>query len=145
MSLVKRVDGQLKLCNNFSSGYLTAADTVKGGIVGGLIGILGGPLGLLLGGAAGSLLGSASDSSNKVDSKTLIEAAAQKLEEGDLALIALVEENKEEVLDHMLVKYDAITIRYDAEVIAKEVEAAKKMEEEMAEQARENLRAAKNK
>ena len=81
----------------------------------------------------------------KNDSKTLIEQAAQKLEEGDMALIAVVEEAKEEILDHMLVKYNTVVIRYDAEVIAKEVEAAKKVQEEMAAQAREKLREAEKK
>jgi len=145
MSLVKRVNGELKLCDNFTSDTLKSNETVKGGLIGGLIGILGGPLGILLGGAAGGLVGNAVDSDNKTDSKTLIEQAAQKLEEGDLALIAVVEEENEGILDHMLVKYNTVVIRYDAEVIAKEVETAKKVQEEMAEQAREKLRGAENK
>ena len=53
MSLVKRVNGELKLCDNFTSDELKSTETVKGGVLGGLIGILGGPLGVLLGGAAG--------------------------------------------------------------------------------------------
>lgn len=144
MSLVKRIDGQLKLCDNFTSDKLNAQDTVKGGLVGGLIGILGGPVGMLLGGVAGALMGKAADRGNKVDSKTLIEAAAQKLEEGDLALIMLADETDEAILDHMLVKYNDVVIRYSADVIAKEVEQARKMEQEMAEQAREALREAQN-
>lgn len=133
MSLVKRQDGELKLCNNFTSDNLKSHDTVKGGLIGGLIGVLGGPLGMLLGGATGALLGKASDSDNKVDSKTLIEQAAQKLEEGDLALIMMVDETNEAILDRMLVKYNVVVIRYDADVIAKEVEDAEKKAKEMAE------------
>lgn len=133
MSLVKRQDGELKLCNNFTSDNLKSHDTVKGGLIGGLIGVLGGPLGMLLGGATGALLGKASDSDNKVDSKTLIEQAAQKLEEGDLALIMMVDETDEGILDHMLVKYNDVVIRYSADVIAKEVEDAEKKAKEMAE------------
>lgn len=133
MSLVKRQDGELKLCNNFTSDNLKSHDTVKGGLIGGLIGILGGPLGALLGGATGALLGKASDSDNKLDSKTLIEQAAQKLEEGDLALIMMVDETNEAILDRMLVKYNVVVIRYDADVIAKEVEDAEKKAREMAE------------
>ena len=133
MSLVKRQDGELKLCNNFTSDNLKSHDTVKGGLIGGLIGVLGGPLGMLLGGATGALLGKASDSDNKLDSKTLIEQAAQKLEEGDLALIMMVDETNEAILDRMLVKYNVVVIRYDADVIAKEVEDAEKKAKEMAE------------
>lgn len=138
MSLVKRQGGELKLCNNFTSENLKSHDTVKGGLIGGLIGILAGPLGVLLGGATGTLLGRASDADNKLDSKTLIEQAAQKLEEGDLALIMMVDESDESVLDRRLLKYNDIIIRYDAETIAKEVEAAEKRAKELAERARED-------
>ena len=38
IALVKRQNGELKLCDNFTSDYLTDSDTVKGGLLGGLIG-----------------------------------------------------------------------------------------------------------
>ncbi|MBR1708263.1 MAG: DUF1269 domain-containing protein [Clostridia bacterium] len=142
ISLVKRKEGVLKLCDNFSSEYLKSGDAVKGGLVGGLIGILSGPVGLLLGGAAGAILGKASDYDNKGDSAALIEQAAKKLEEGDIALIGLVEEENEAVLDHAMVKFNTVPIRYNAETIAKELEKAKEMEKALAEQAREALRSA---
>ena len=145
ISLVKRKEGVLRLCDNFTSDSLKSNDTVKGGLVGGLIGLLAGPVGMLLGGAAGALVGKAGDMDNKDDSAALIEQAAQKLEEGDIALIALVDETNEEVLDHALVKFNTVIVRYDADVIAKELEEAEKMEEEMARQARETLRGAEKK
>ncbi len=133
MSLVKRKNGDLKLCDNFTSEYLTSNDTVKGGLIGGLIGLLGGPLGALLGGAAGALIGDAVDADDKLDSQDLIEQVAQRLEEGDMALIMLVDEADEAILDHMLVKYNTVIVRYDAETIAKEIEEAEKRAEELAE------------
>ena len=138
MSLVKRKDGDLKLCDNFTSDYLTSSNTLRGGLVGSLIGILGGPLGVLLAGATGALLGDVSDADNKDDSATLIEQAAQKLEEGDLALIMMVDEGDEAGLDRALLKYNVVIIRYDAEVIAKEVEAAEKRAKELAEAQKED-------
>lgn len=134
MSLIKRKNGELKLCDNFTSEHLTSKDTVKGGVIGGLIGLLGGPITALLGGAAGVLIGDAVDTDNKHDSQDLIEQVAQRLEEGDMALIMLVDEADEGILDHMLVKYNTLVIRYDAETIAKEVEAAEKRAQELAEQ-----------
>jgi len=133
MSLIKRKNGELKLCDNFTSEYLTSKDTVKGGVIGGLIGLLGGPITALLGGAAGVLIGDAVDADNKLDSQDLIEQVAQRLEEGDMALIMLVDEADEGILDHRLVKYNTIVVRYDAETIAKEVEAAEKRAQELAE------------
>ena len=75
----------------------------------------------------------------------LIEQAAQKLEEGDIALIILAEETKEDVLDHALVKYNTVVVRYDADVIAKELEEAEKIRDELARQAHEALRASEEK
>jgi len=134
MSLIKRKNGELKLCDNFTSEYLTDSQTVKGGVIGGLIGLLGGPITALLGGAAGVLIGDAADVNNKHGSQDLIEQVAQRLEEGDMALIMMVDEADEGILDHMLVKYNTFVVRYDAETIGKEVEAAEKRAKELAEQ-----------
>jgi uncharacterized membrane protein len=144
ISLVKRVDGVLKLCNNFTSEHLKS-NSASGGLVGGLIGLLAGPVGMLLGGVTGALMGKADDLDNKDDSAALIEQAAQKLEEGDIALIILAEETKEDVLDHALVKYNTVVVRYDADVIAKELEEAEKIRDELARQAHEALRASEEK
>ena len=139
---MKRKEGVLKLCDNFSSEYLKSNDAVKGGLIGGLIGVLTGPVGMLLGGAAGALLGKAGEENKRDESAALIEQAAQKLEEGDIALIGLVEEADESILDHALVKFNTVIVRYDADVISKELEEAEKLQEEMARQAREKLREA---
>ena len=96
---------------------------------------------MLLGGAAGAMLGDAKEAVKRDESAALIEQAAQKLEEGDIALIGLVEEEDEGILDHAMVKYNTVIIRYDAEVISKELEEAEKMQAELARQAREKLRA----
>ena len=95
-------------------------------MIGGLVGLLSGPIGVLLGETAGMLIGDAVDNKNKHDSQDLIERVAQRLEEGDMALIMSVEEADEGILDHMLVKYNTIIVRFDAEAIAKEVEEAEK-------------------
>ena len=130
MSLVKRKDGELKLCDNFTSKHLTSNDTVKGGVIGGLLGLLGGPITALLGGAAGALIGDAVDHDDKLDSQDLIEQVAQRLEDGDMALIMLVDEADEGILDHMLVKYNTYVVRYDADTIAKEIEKEERELEE---------------
>ncbi len=126
ISLVERKDVELKLCDNFTSPYLTDDDTLKGGVIGGLVGLLSGPIGVLLGETAGMLIGDAVDTKNIHDSQDLIERVAQRLEEGDMALIMSVEEADEGILDHMLVKYNTYVVRFDAATIAKEVEEAEK-------------------
>ena len=131
IALVKRQNGALKLCDNFTSDYLTESDTAKGGLIGGLIGLLGGAVGAVIGGVAGALLGDAKDIDKKHFSQELITQVAEKMEEGDMGLIMTVDEADESILDHMLVKYnDKCVYRFDAETIAKEVEQAKEQAEQ---------------
>ena len=119
MSLVKRKNGELKLCDNFTSEYLTSSD-LTGGLLGGLIGLLAGPLGAVLGGATGALLGDAMNADKKDIGQILIEEVAQKMEEGDLAMIMIVDEENEGILDHALVNYNVVITRFDAKKIAKD-------------------------
>ena len=131
IALVKRQNGELKLCDNFTSEYLTDSDTAKGGLIGGLIGLLGGAVGAVLGGVAGALLGDAKDVDKKHLSQDLIAQVAERMEEGDMGLLMTVDEADESILDHMLVKYNNKNIyRFDAEVIVKEVEAARQQAEQ---------------
>jgi len=129
IALVKREKGELKLCDNYTSGYLTDSDTAKGGLIGGLLGLLGGAVGAVIGGIAGAVVGDAKDMDKKHLSQELIAQVAEKMSDGDMGLLMTVEENDESILDHMLVKYNSGNIiRFDAEAIFKEVEAAKQQE-----------------
>ena len=131
IALVKRQNGELKLCDNFTSDYLTDSDTVKGGLIGGLIGLLRGGIGMMLGGVTGALLGDAKDADNKHLSQELIAQVAERMEEGDMGLLMTVNETDESILDHMLLKYNNKNVyRFDAEAIAKEAEAARQQAEQ---------------
>ena len=143
MALVKRDNGTMRICDSFDSGIHTTNDTLIGGLVGGMIGILGGPIGMLLLGSYGALAGSLVDSGDALGSATLMEKVAEKLQDGEIALIALVDEEHESVLDKALEKYQVTIARFDAVVVAEEVEDAQKLEKEMARQTRRELRAAK--
>ena len=141
MSLVKRENGTLKICDGFDSGIISGDDTIKGG----LIGILGGPLGVLLMGSYGALAGSLLDAGDALDSATVIEKVAEKLVDGEVALIATVDEENEDVLDGKLNAFKVVIARFDAAVVAKEVEQAAQAEKEMQRLARVELREAKKK
>ena len=145
MSLVKRENGTLKICDGFDSGIISGDDTIKGGLLGGLIGILGGPLGVLLMGSYGALAGSLLDAGDALDSATVIEKVAEKLVDGEVALIATVDEENEDVLDGKLNAFKVVIARFDAAVVAKEVEQAAQAEKEMQRLARVELREAKKK
>ena len=75
ISLVKRKEGVLKLCDNFTSDALKSNDTVKGGLVGGLIGLLAGVMSGLYG--VGALL--AAYMSRTTDSPAAFRGNLEKL------------------------------------------------------------------
>ena len=145
MVLVKREGSNIKVCDSFDSGILTNDDTLMGGLIGGLVGILGGPIGVLLMGSYGALAGSIVDTGDAVDSVSLMEKVAEKLQDGETALIALVEEEDEANLDGKLGKYQVEILRFDAEAVEAEIEEALKVQKEIDRQARAELRAARKK
>ena len=143
MSLVKKVGTGLSICDSFDSGIHSTNDTLIGGLVGSVVGMLGGPIGMLLMGSYGTLAGSLVDAGDSLGSASLIEKVAEKLQDGDMAMIALVDETNEAELDNALAGYKVTVARFDAVVIAEEVEEAQKIQKEMARQTRKQLRDAK--
>ena len=138
--LVKKENGALRMLDGFDTGATTTDDIAIGGLVGALIGILGGPIGVLLGGSYGMLVGSAFDSSDALANAALLEQIAGKLEEGEIAIVALAFEEDEAILDEKFSGFKTIIARFDAATVAAEVEEAQKMAKEMARQARKELR-----
>ena len=143
MALVKRENGALKVCDSYDSGIHTTDDMLLGGLLGGLLGILGGPVGVLLMGSYGALAGSLVDTGDALGSATVMEMVADKMIEGEIALIMLVEEINEEEIDNKLKGFKVTIARFDAAVVAEEVEQAAEAQKEMERLARKELRAAK--
>lgn len=143
MALVKRENGNLKVCDSYDSGIHTTDDMLLGGLLGGLFGILGGPVGVLLMGSYGALAGSVVDTGDALDSATVLEKVAEKLVDGEVALVMLVEEINEEEIDNQLKGFKVTIARFDAAVVAEEVEQAAEAQKEMERLARKELRASK--
>ena len=138
--LVKKENGVLRTLDAYDSGAHTTDDTAVGGLVGALFGVLGGPIGVLLGGSYGLLVGSLLDADDTMTGVSLLEQLAQKTEEGEVAIIGLVFEEDEAILDQKLSGFKTIIARFDAADVAAEVEEARMLEDEMARQARKELR-----
>ena len=143
MALVKRENGAIKVCDSYDSGIHTTDDMLLGGLLGGLIGILGGPIGVLLMGSYGTLAGSIVDAGDALDSATVMEKVAEKLVDGEVALIMLAEEINEDEINSKLKGYKVTIARFDAAVVAEEVEQAAEAQKEMERLARKELRASK--
>ena len=91
-ALVKKENGTIHILDAFDSGIHTTDDTAVGGLVGALFGVLGGPVGILLGGSYGMLVGSVLDADDALTGTSLLEQIARKLEDGEVAVIALAYE-----------------------------------------------------
>lgn len=143
LALLRKRDGHIVVADAADSGVTTTDDTRFGGMMGMLIGVLGGPLGMLFGMAMGSMIGRIKDIGDARQGVSLIEQVCTKLQDGDVALVALAQENDETMLDAKLSPYKVETTRYPAAEVAAEVEQAVKLQEELASDARKKLREAK--
>lgn len=144
MVLVKKENNQITAGDSFDSGVKTSNDTVLGGLLGGLVGILGGPIGILLGGSMGVLLGSTIDSCDAIHDSSILEYVSESLVEGEVALIAVIQEADEKLLDTLLAPYHPTIVRYDAAEIADEIENAANIQWEMQKTLRKQLKEEKS-
>ncbi|HVP56708.1 MAG TPA: DUF1269 domain-containing protein, partial [bacterium] len=88
LALVKKQSGHISLQESVHSGF---ENTIMGGLIGPLVGVLGGPIGMLLGGSIGLVTGSAVDARDEARNVTMAEKVATGMNDGDVALIALVQ------------------------------------------------------
>ncbi|MDO4797552.1 MAG: DUF1269 domain-containing protein [Coriobacteriales bacterium] len=119
---------------------VTADDTATGMVIGTLVGILGGPVGVLLGAGVGALVGSAYDSADAIDSISMLEVTAAKLFDGEVGIIALVQED-EPAFDAAFEGYETTIARHFAADVAKEVELAREAAADFDNRLRQQLRA----
>ena len=141
--LVKKAGDKFTLLDAFDTGAETANDTALGGLVGSLFGILGGPIGVLLTGSMGALMGSAIDTGDAVHNASMLEKVTEQFVDGEVALVALAQEDQEGALNEKLDKFDVSLIRQDAAEVAEEVRRAEELQRELEREARKRLRAEK--
>ena len=142
LALVKHEGTGVKVADFFDAADVNSDDTATGMLVGTLVGIIGGPLGMLLGASIGALAGSIVDANDTTDTLSGLEVTAGKLYEGETAIIALVQEN-EPAFDAAFAKYECTIIRVDADSVGDEADRAIKLEEQLAHEARVQMRAEK--
>lgn len=142
-SIVKNEDGIIKVKDSFDLMNSFGSDYFDGGLIGSLIGILGGPLGVLFGFVAGGTIGASIDLDKELDKElaesALITTVSEKLTNGEVAIIALVQEKNESVLNAIFEKYQTIIARWDIATVAAEVESALQIQEDLAHQAEARL------
>lgn len=138
-AILKKVSGTIIMKDSFDTGKVTANETLVGTMVGGLVGILGGPLGVLLGVGLGGTIGVLADATDVVHEAGLIQSITSRLKDGDVAIVAVVQEELEAPLDRFFSKFDTIVHRYDASEIQEEIDHAKEVQRHLERQACERM------
>lgn len=112
-----------------------------GGLLGAVVGLLGGPLGVLLGGTTGVLFGTAADQDRAEYAHSLLTQTAEMLPAGTTGLIALVGEYTEEVIDEVMLPFDAVILRTPVADVRAEIAAEDEARRAAEKEARKVLRA----
>ncbi|HFU3985078.1 TPA: DUF1269 domain-containing protein [Streptococcus suis] len=139
VSIVKAEDRIIKVKDSFDLMNSVGSDYFEGGLMGSLIGVLGGPLGVLFGFVAGGPLGASIGLDKELAKSELITTVSEKLTNGEVAIVALVQENDESVLNAIFEKYQTIIARWDIATVSAEVESALKIQQDLAHQAKARL------
>ena len=139
VSIVKAEDGIIKVKDSFDLMNSLGSDYFDGGLIGSLIGILGGPLGVLFGFVAGGTIGASISLDKELAKSALITTVSEKLTNGEVAIIALVQENDESALNAIFEKYQVDIARWDVATVAAEIESALKIQEDLEHQAKARL------
>ena len=138
-SIVKAENGVVNVKDSFDLMNSLGDDYFEGGLIGSLIGILGGPLGVLFGFATGGAIGASVGSDKELINSALITTVSKKLTNGEVAIIALVQENDESVLNSIFEKYQVDIARWDVATVAAEIESALKIQIDLEHQAKARL------
>ena len=141
IALVKNENDRVVEKERFDFVDSTTDEALKGGLIGGFIGLLAGPIGALYGYAAGSLYGLVEGDTIDSAETGLIDVVSNKLTDGETAIIALVQEDDEAVVNAYFTKYDTQIIRWDVATVTAEVEAAIKVQTDLYNQARAQMKA----
>ena len=89
----------------------------------------------------GSLYGLAAGATVDTAEAGLIDVVSQKLTNGETAVVALVQEDNEAVIDAYFTKYDTQIMRWDVATVVAEIEAALQVQEDLYNQARAQMKA----
>ena len=145
IALVQNVEGRITVKDFYNFVDSANEEALKGTLIGALIGIIGGPLGMLFGASLGGLGGLTIGTSVDTTEASLVQYIANKLPPNETAIIALVEEKDEEVINALFSKYKTQIIRWEAERVADDIVAAIKVQENLYHQAQVELKAERKK
>lgn len=138
-ALIRNKNNSIEVCDVFGN-TPAGTSTSNGIVIGSLVGILGGPIGVILGASLGAQMGMASDAARAIDNVSIVAVVADKIFEGETAIVALVGE-EEPAFDAVFANYKTTILRYDAADIADDVDRLYELEAEISNQVMEEVKA----
>lgn len=110
-------------CEIYTESGSAGWQTIAGAAVGGLVGLLGGPVGSVAGLLSGAVVGSAiSDRKQHDFGKDIIKSVENDIPPGKVAIVAHLGEKGPEMVDSILIRFDAAPMRRD---LAKRIKGSK--------------------
>ena len=143
--LFKKVNGEIIVKDGFNTGSQTSDDTLLGGLIGGALGLLGGPIGILLGMGLGVGFGSIIDYKDAKNEDGLLYTVATKMKDGDIALIAVLQEESESSYNKIIHQFDTFIVRYRASIIQDELDHARKVQKDLEHEAKARMKEQRSK
>lgn len=142
--LVKNEDGKIGILDQHMEMFNELGKTMIGGVVGVVLGVLIGPLaGFVLAGL-GAMIGSGFDISEQSESEDMLYQMYSRIYNGDIAILAIVQEEDEMELNSSI-GHDAINIyRWDAAEIREEAEHATDVRDNLLREAKRQMKEEKS-
>ena len=129
--LLEKIDGKINFKDSYDTGSQTNDDTLIGGLIGGVLGLLGGPIGILLGMGIGVGFGSILDYKDAKNEEGLLYTVATRMKDGDVALIAVLQEEDESSYNKIINQFNTVIARYRASDIQEEVDHARQVQKDL--------------
>ena len=100
---------------------------------------------MLFGAGIGAWVGSTGSTDEALAQATLLETVAAKLNDGDVAIIALAQEKSEAPLDQFFGRFKSLVVRWDASTIQQQMEDALEVQADLQALAAAELKARRTK
>lgn len=132
MALVQKSDGKVIPCDGYDAKCrCPVTSTALGGLVGMVVGALAGPVGIIVGGAAGSFISGKIVSHDIDKAIASIEQLSKGIQEGEHALIAIVQENQDGEFERQFANFKTTIYQKDAAQVSVDVEYAMELQKKM--------------
>lgn len=139
-AIVAREKGKVVFWDGFGTQGSLAGEWTTGGLLGSMIGIFAGPLGVLLERSIDSIISMPFTHEVAEQEMGLIQSTLYSLDEGQMALVSIVQENNVSVFNYVLSQLGSqFVCRYDVIDVEAEIDQSYEVERELQREARQRM------